>query len=114
VNSVIFMPVLLTLHAPSVGTGQVAVTRGDSLGIRRQYPIGHKTPAHEHQPALTGVAIEADNWLEGLRRYIPTWPKVRQNGSVYREEFCDLLLIGSAGVVGTVSRFVLVFGQIEV
>jgi hypothetical protein len=33
---------------------------------------------------------------------------------VYREEFCDLLLIGSAGVVGTVSRFVLVFGQFQV
>ncbi|MEA2263851.1 MAG: hypothetical protein QOJ51_6676 [Acidobacteriaceae bacterium] len=36
--------------------------------------------------------FKPDNRLESLRRHIPTRSKVRQNGTMDREEFRDLLL----------------------
>lgn len=38
------------------------------LGVLR--PIRNQTPAHERDLAFAGVAVDADHWLDGLRRNV--------------------------------------------
>jgi hypothetical protein len=62
------------------------------------YSERYKTPAHEHQFALTGVAIEADNRLEGLWRYVPARPEVGQQGAMNGEALGNALLVRMSNV----------------
>ena len=64
-----------------------------SASIRLRYPIGHKTPAHEHQLALTSVAIQSDDGPKCLWRNVPTRAKVGKGWAINLEVIGNALLV---------------------
>ena len=60
--------------------------------------IGGQPPSHQNDLAFAGVTVQSNDGLEGLWRNVPRRPKVRHNRTVDREEFCDLLLIGTSNI----------------
>jgi hypothetical protein len=51
--------------------------------------------------ALSGIAIQPNDRLEGLRRYIPARAEVRQGWAVDREVFGNLLFVRSTDITAT-------------
>jgi hypothetical protein len=75
------------------------IVRSPMLRVFR--PEGNQAPSHKHDLALTRVAVETNDRLKRLRRYIPARPKVGQRRTVNGEVLGDLLLVRSANVAAT-------------
>jgi hypothetical protein len=87
----------MVLHRP-VETTLVIGNFSGTAGIRQQYPNRGQPPSHQNDLAFASVAVQSNDGLKGPRRYVPRRSKVRHNRTVDREEFCDLLLIGTSNI----------------
>jgi hypothetical protein len=56
-------------------------------------PEGDEPPAHEHDLSLSTVPVQANDWLEGLRRYVVGFAEVWDGGTVHVEVLSDALLV---------------------
>ena len=72
-----------------------------SFRIRQQYLIWDRIPTDHHDLALASIAIEADDWLKGLRCYVPRRGEVRHGWPIDMEVPRDALLIGASDVAAT-------------
>ena len=58
-----------------------------------EHPEGNQSPPHEHDLALSAVAVQSDDGLKGLRSYVVRFAEIGRRRPMYMEVIGYSLLI---------------------
>jgi hypothetical protein len=74
---------------------------GAVADLRITGPGRHQAPTHQDNLTITGIAVEPDDGLEGLRGYVVGRAEVGDRRAMHLEVLSDALFIGAANVAAT-------------